>query len=482
MASRSEPSHACLLGLALAMQLAPSCGGEADGAGLTSAESAESLESSESSESPESPARPVPLERPRSVLLISLDTLRADMLGAYGYARYPTSPFLDSFAAENILFENAIVQEPRTLTSHMSLLTGLYPHNHGVVDETRLGAEVPTLAELMKERGYRTQAFVDGGYLQARWGFEKGFDGYRDKRVGGEKIFERGRQWLQRNGDEPFFLFLHTYEIHCEGHWPYYASPPPFAGMFSEGLESPLRAETEEEFGERWTEHGESLDEDDYAYLKATYAEGIRHVDQLVSDFFDFLEERGLLEGLLVVIWSDHGEGLFDHGRWSHGELYDHTLRVPLLVRLPGWEGGPIRVRSTVSSIDIAPTILQLVGGPAPPPMDGTSLLGLLQEEEGERLAFSVRAKKDARLFSVRSSTAHFIWDDNDEAGYFFDLQADPFERENLFGQRGEAGGLRPRLNDWMEEWGSSLEGPERETQDLDDDTLRDLRALGYVE
>ena len=422
------------------------------------------------------------LRRPKAIVLISLDTLRADMLGAYGYRRYPTSPFLDSFAEENILFENAIVQEPRTLTSHMSLMTGLYPHHHAVVDETVLEEDVPTLASLLRERGFRTQGFADGGYLDAKWGFDRGFDGYADERVGGEEIFAQAKRWLRAHGGEPFFLFLHTYEIHSEGIGPYYPSPPPYAGMFSGDMESVLRASSMEEFGERWEAHADDLTDADHEYVKATYAEGIRHTDAIVADFFEFLERRNMIDDVLVVIWSDHGEGLFDHGGWSHGQLYDHTLRVPLFLRLPGWEAGSLRVKSVVSSIDIAPTILQLVGGPVPPRMDGVSLLPLLQQEEEGRSAFSVRTKGDMRRFSLRAREKHYLWDDESREGLYFDLRSDREERKNLIEVDPDAGSLRPRLEAWIEVWSQAREGRGTETRALDDETLEELRALGYVE
>lgn len=422
------------------------------------------------------------LRRPASIVLISLDTLRADMLGAYGYRDHPTSPFLDSFAAANILFENAIVQEPRTLTSHMSLMTGLHPHHHRVEDELPLEEGVPTLARLLKERGYKTQGFADGGYLKAKWGFDRGFDGYTDERVGGEEIFAQGKRWLRANGGEPFFLFLHTYEIHSEGEGPYYPSPEPWAGMFSDRIDSVLRAGSMEEFGRLWEQHQGSLEPRDHAYVKATYAEGIRHADALVADFIGFLERRGMLEDILVIVWSDHGEGLFDHDGWSHGQLYDHTLRVPLLMKLPGWNAGGQRVRSVVSSIDIAPTILQLVGGPVPPRMDGSSLLSVLEAEQEDRVAFSVRTKQGTRRFSVRALDTHFFWDDEEQQGYYFDLDEDAREQRNLFGEDPDAGALRPRLKAWMGDWTMAREQQGGETHTLDEDTLEELRALGYVE
>ncbi len=158
------------------------------------------------------------LATPSPIILISLDTLRADMLTPYGYEKYPTSPFLDSFAGESILFENCIVQEPRTLTSHMCLFTGLYPQNHGVKPDVALHEDIPTLASLLKESGYRTKAFVDGGWLTRTWGFSRGFDHYQNQeKAGFEKTIPEAKDWLKQQPDGDYFLFLHTYDIHSKG-------------------------------------------------------------------------------------------------------------------------------------------------------------------------------------------------------------------------------------------------------------------------
>ena len=160
-----------------------------------------------------------------SIILISIDTLRADMLGTYGYDEFPTSPVMDAFAAANILFENAFVMEPRTLTSHMSLLTGLYPQHHGVQDETPLPEGIETLPMLLKELGYTTQAFVDDGWLEARWGFDRGFDGYMDDgKRGLKKNVQSAIEWLELHDNSPFFLFLHTYDVHSSGPFPRYVA------------------------------------------------------------------------------------------------------------------------------------------------------------------------------------------------------------------------------------------------------------------
>ena len=427
-----------------------------------------------------------PPEPPRSILLISLDTLRADMLNAYGYEEFPTSPFLDSFAQEAILFENSIIQEPRTLTSHMSLMTGLYPQHHRVQDETVLPTDVPTLAQYLKANGYRTQAYVDGGYLSKHWGFDRGFDDYQDDVGGVTNMIIRGMDWLRENKDEPHFLFLHTYAIHSKGHYPYYRSPPPFHRMFSKGIESDLRANTQQQFAARWaqkTSGSGELSEADKDYIRATYAEGIRFVDECLAQLFRFLEEEGIYEDALVVVWSDHGEGLLDHELWSHGELFDHTIRAPLIMKIPGRADAGKRVRSVVSSIDITPTVLDLIGEDAVAPMDGESLLPLLEQEQEERLAYSIRAKDTMRRYSVRSLSHHFYWDENENKGYLYDLTADPRETNNLYPDEATAGELQGKLFEWIEAYERTRAAEsEQSAKPLDAEITDNLRALGYVE
>lgn len=431
---------------------------------------------------PVAPSPLTTLRRPRSVLLVSLDSVRADRLGAYGYARHPTSPFLDAFAAQEILFERAIVQVPRSAPSHMSLMTGLHPHHHGVVDGARLAPGVATLASLLKERGYVTQGFAGGGALQAEQGFARGFDGYEDQRVGGKEVFARAKRWLRASGGEPFFLFLQTDEVAARGAGPCYTSPERHAGRFSRGIDTALRADSPEDFERLWSARRDQLTDGDRDYVRATYAEGVQRADALVADLFDFLERRGMLADLLVVVWSDRGVGLFDHGSWSSDELYDHTLRVPLLMKLPGWEAGGRRVRSVVSAIDVLPTILQLVGGPVPPRLDGASLLALLEAEDPARVAFSARTEDGARAFSLRTRDAHFVWDDVERRGSWFDLRADPAEQHDRFGQDPAAEAAKSRLDAWMEAWAAARAGGAAGTGPADADALDDLRALGYVD
>jgi arylsulfatase A-like enzyme len=418
-----------------------------------------------------------------SILLISLDTLRADALNSYGYEEFPTSPNMDAFGAENILFENAFVVEPRTLTSHMSLLTGLYPQHHHVQDETTLPEGIPTLALLLKELGYRTQAYVDDGWLDRRWGFDRGFDGYKDEKKQGLKRTVRDAvKWLKANGDRAFFLFLHTYDVHSKGPYPRYHCPAPVRGMFSAGIESELNTDDKKEFKAAWENVKESPAPEDLDYIRATYAEGVRHVDEQIGILLDYLKKAGLYDSIVTIIWADHGEGLLEHGLWGHGNVYDNTIRVPLLVKLPGHEAGGRRIQSIVSGTDLAPTILELAGYPSVVPMDGKSVLPLLARDETDDRTFTIRTK-GARLFSIRTCRHHFFWNGSKDESFFFDLTTDPKEMNNLFpsGLPAEAE-LRDELFAWIEAYERArADAPGGDEPLFDPAIRRRLEALGYL-
>jgi arylsulfatase A-like enzyme len=434
-------------------------------------------------------------QRP-SIVLISLDTLRADLLGIYGYQDHPTSPFLDSFAEQCVIFDRSFVTEPRTLTSHMTLMTGLYPQRHGVQDETTLAADIPTLAGLLQEQGYATQAFVDGGYLNRRWGFARGFDGYvGDEQRGLETIVAEAQDWLRAHDGRPFFLFLHAYDVHADGRMPDYQSYEHLRGSFSGDIASELNQPDTERFKEAWSRLKHDLSEADKQYIKATYAEGVRQVDELLEGFFGFLEENGLYDSSVIFVWSDHGEGLCEHKKlappegntssyaWGHGNVYEYTIHVPLLLKLPAARHAGKRIGSVVSSIDIAPTILELAGRAAPSSMDGSSMLGLLEDDTREGLAFSIRVKGKGRLFTVRSSRYRLIWDAQTNRRLFFDTENDPLEQNDLYPSGlPEEAELSDALHAWVAEYDQARAAAAGGEQLPVDEEIRDqLRALGYI-
>ncbi len=356
-----------------------------------------------------------------NVILISLDTLRADHLGCYGYSR-PTSPFLDELAKRGTLFETAIVQLPGTLPSHMSIFTGLYPNEHGVFPPNgALASNIPTLPEVLREAGYRTAGFTEGGYVAGHFGFDRGFEFFDDEvpklTNDIEVVFSRGLEFLQnQRKNQPFFLFLHTYAIHD----PYFP-PLPYTTLYLDGLGTP--ESFEDQFGfyrhsemplmnpERTEEHrriykatkhlvnrglppgadlptgpflaainrGEprNLSPQSLAYYTSLYDASINYVDDVLRAFFGSLDTLGIPDNTVIIITSDHGEEFLEHGMLTHEQVYHECLHVPLIILSPGHTGAR-RVQDIVRSIDLAPTIFEMTKVKPPTPVSGLSLVPLL--------------------------------------------------------------------------------------------------------
>jgi len=341
------------------------------------------------------------------LILISLDTLRADRLGAYGYAR-DTSPALDALAAQGTLFEHAVAESSWTLPSHATLLTGLYPSTHGVVQpQLRLADDLPTLAQLLRSAGYRTIGLTDGIYLTEQHGFARGFERFDAREKGLSSSLELAREAIAELPDDaPFFLFVHTYDIHCP-----YAPAPAFEKTFESPGARPI-----ETMGRCGNPHFNRyyLREGEVLYLSDRYDDSIRQADAALADFFGWLERRGLLERSLIVVTSDHGEEFYEHGRIGHERtLHREALMVPLILRLPG--AAPRRVSEPVGLVDLAPTLLDLLELPVPAAMEGRSLAGLVRGDAPEASAATARVSEldyRTRLRSVMTPEWHLILDD----------------------------------------------------------------------
>jgi arylsulfatase A-like enzyme len=315
-------------------------------------------------------------ERP-NVLLISIDTLRADHLSLYGYPR-DTSPFLARFAAGARVFERAYSPAPWTLIAHMSMLTGLYPPQHGVIDgELALAPEIPLLAERLSAAGWQTVGLHHPVWVVPRHGFARGFDVFRphtDIAAAEEHLHEE----LARLDDaRPTFLFVHLFDVHVgpvvEGQHSIYPSPAPFQEFFRPGASAELPL------------YLDQLDPHDPVQreaLAALYDGGIRHVDHELERWFGWLEQRGFLENTLVIVTADHGENLMERGRNAgHGHFWNEGIQVPLVVRFPDGRGAGERVRELAHLADIVPTALEVCGLPRDESLAGRSLCDPLPAE-----------------------------------------------------------------------------------------------------
>ena len=441
---------------------------------------------------------PIPV-LPNLVILISIDTLRADHLGCYGYDR-ATSPAIDAFAEGATVFTQAVAQAPSTLPSHASMLTSLYPEHHGAfyARRTALAPGVVTLADVLADNGFTTAAFTGGGQLSPEFGLTRGFDLY-DAHPSGPRFtntVNSALQWLDQTAPAKAFLFLHTYEAHH----PYKPSTE-LLNLFSPAYEGDLGDRISTKLLDSINRGEREIDAADLAHIIAAYDAEILSVDRAFESLQRGLEERGLLENTMLVLTSDHGEEFAEHGAvgWHSHTLFDELLLVPLVIRFPhGWGGGR-EVPYQVRSIDIAPTILNALGKDVPGSFEGVSLLPLLRgsAQDPELAALSQQDRvEEKRFVAVRHRSGKIIprrlhassmFADH---GFFdkialslrpfmlFDVEEDPGEQNDLSWRKwGEIRRLR-MLDELATDSRPVVAGPKVE---LESDTAERLRALGYI-
>jgi arylsulfatase A-like enzyme len=439
---------------------------------------------------------PEATERPRNAILISIDTLRPDHLGCYGHDR-PTSPTLDDLAAEGVRFTDVTAAAPWTLPSHATMLTGLYPAHHGVKHpETRLPESAVTLAEELRDRGFQTFAVVNTHNVgepefQLDQGFQKDHFRYiqeteEDARTLTLKTFNSGdtvvltaKEMLRgRDPDEPFFLFLHFYDVHTD-FTPRDEYRERFVGPYAGGLTGSTMQLV------RVRNLEQQLDEADVTWLKEMYDAEIRQLDELLGRFFEWLEDEGLADDTLFVITSDHGEEFQEHGSVLHGRThYQEVLRIPLLVRGPGIPAGKV-VDSPVHGVDVTPTILAALGVPSSVPRDGLDLSPAWSGGALPERVFYAEADHNNKVEGefvydikkmVRRGSTKFLLDTHTQAVELYDLDGDPEERDDLSGQRPErVQELRALLEEYLRGTVESEQAAPPSEEDK-----RKLEALGY--
>lgn len=303
-----------------------------------------------------------------NIILISVDTLRADHLSCYGYHR-PT-PNIDAFAKDGVLFEMAISQAPWTTASHMSVFTSLYPSVHRVTHNA-LSEVQSTLPQLFQASGYQTAAFVEATALDKRYGFNRGFDVYQGKSDDPSAASNNSRimDWLShRNQSRPFFLFAHFYDVHRK-----YEPPAPYNTIYH-----PQQQDVEYlitgPYGRR-----RSITFQQIYDIVALYDGEIRYVDDQLRRLMDYLKSNRLYENSVIVLMADHGEGFLDHSLMDHGNsMYQELLHVPLIIKLPGNRYSNMRMKQTVRLIDVLPTLLDYAGLKSSALMQGQSILRML--------------------------------------------------------------------------------------------------------
>jgi arylsulfatase A-like enzyme len=422
--------------------------------------------------------KPAALCKGCNVVLITIDALRADHLGTYGYVR-ATSPAIDRLANQSVVFEQAVVAWPKTTPGLASIMSGQYAHTirmmYGTWDP--LLEKTTTLSEILKGADYATSGIVTNGNLSIAQGWKQGFDEYTEMwhRGGGWPgvVTERGLAFARAHTGKPFFLWLH----YIDPHSPYAAGEPKFRFRFVDDQFADQLLYDPEKSRRRpidpktatWRNEGiksipASVAEDgreDVTFYIAEYDAEIAYTDHYVGEFLDGLKAAGLADRTVVVLAADHGEALgdhnwyFDHGRFA----YDDVSRIPLLVHVPGV--APRRVAPPVSSIDVAPTILDAVGVPSPVPMEGRSLVPVL-DGKTDRVrdhVFNEAGYNREPQTTVRDGRWKLIYVPSKEArsvmqgGLFelYDIEADPLETRNLADTHPEeVARLKPVLFAWM--------------------------------
>lgn len=436
-----------------------------------------------------------------SVILISIDALRADHLSCYGYERR-TSPVADQLAAEGVLFENAFCPVPSTGPSHATMLTGLRPQSHHLRrNGNPLADSLETLAEILSEAGYATAGFTTNVLLDDKFGFTQGFDTYVEsghverlkpvtwglllQTLAAKEIFDRlvwryaggedqtimcARKWLSRNAGRPFFMFLHLLDPHDP-----YEPFEPYRSQFpreTEGLNQFL-----------WVKQGRPIEA--LARFTSLYDGEIAAADAKLGRVLHSLEQAGIMDDVLIVFTADHGENLGDHEPFfRHADIFEGCLRVPLIFRYPRILKAGLAVDGIVENSGIPRTILSLIGVGTPPGLEGENFVPLMRgmsRSEGR-----VAVANSGRRYALRLDRWKVVIDFKNGSRELYDLIGDPGETANVFSDHEEFG---EKVGDEFLAMIKELEGrmPSGEDESspfegLDRQTRERLRALGYIQ
>ena len=390
------------------------------------------------------------------IVFISIDTCRADYLSCYGYRR-KTTPNIDKLADNSYRFTNVISPIPLTLPAHCSILTGTIPPYHGVHDNVdyKLDESIKTLAEVLREEGFVTGAILGSYVLDRQFGLAQGFGHYDSPSGEGtmsdevfverqaEEVSRLGIEWIENNRDDRFFLFLHYYDPHTK-----YEPPQPFASRYSDNL----------------------------------YAGEVAYTDYCIGQVIDKLKDMGLYNSATIIVTSDHGEMLGEHGEKTHGFfVYQSAIRVPLIIKLSG-QKGPKQVSTLAGLVDIFPTLCKLLNVSVPSDVHGADLMqyfsGHEKRDEG-LFAESLYATKYGgnSLLSIITERWKYIQTTQPE---LYDLGSDAGETVNLVGQHPQvAQDLQAQLREILEK--TTQTNKNQEEIQLEEDTLKRLESLGYV-
>ncbi len=421
---------------------------------------------------------------PPDIILISIDTLRRDHVGLYGYERN-TTPNLDRLADECVVFEEACATASWTLPSHMTMLTGLYPGQHEVINtESALNESFPTLTQRLKERGYYTIGLYRPGWLDPRYGFDRGFDTYVSHKLAHEAEANLREALANREPDKPLFLFIHLFDVHCEDlkhtEGTMYAPPAPYDELFTTNPEETLAGL---DMFRLWTEpKGKDtlkiISKEQRDALIGLYDGGIRYVDDEIAGWIEELREEEVFDDAIFIVTADHGEGLAQrYARWGgHGDLHEEGLAVPLLIRFPEARWAGKRVSQRVSHVDLLPTVLDWLGA-YDPRLPGVSLL---EEVDEERIVIAEMGPE-----AVYEGRWKLLDNPPSNGGILYDLEKDPLELHPIFAQdetpeeRAVRARLQAALRELRESWFEPGSAKAAEAESAA--TRAELEKLGYA-
>ncbi|UCE43341.1 MAG: sulfatase [Candidatus Aminicenantes bacterium] len=437
-----------------------------------------------------------------NVILISLDTLRADHLGCYGYKR-ETSPAIDAFAEDSAQFLNTYSSSPWTLPSHVSLLTSLHCMNHMVhYEDEKMDSSLVTLADLLRQKGFYCSAFTGGGFVNAAYGFSKGFDSYGQSSRGihqfdgAEWICRSVLNWIDNHKDRDFFLFIHTYQPHNP-----FSCPPPYNSLFLDKADEWKEIDILKLIGGKQGVFS-NLSERERENIINLYDAEIRYTDEkLIEPLLKKLKDTGLYEQSTIIITSDHGEEFYDHRGWEHGHtLYNELLKVPLIIKFPGSEFAGKKIDTIVRLIDVMPTILDKMGlKRSGQSFDGKSLMPVLKDRENADRTF--RAYKADNILnshvpekiSINEASVKLILNKKftaEQIDFFsssppelvsielYDLSKNLIEKNNIVNEKPQIATQLARL---LNEISIQMKEGKSKKADIDKDLMEQLRALGYL-
>jgi len=425
-----------------------------------------------------------------NVVFIGVDTLRADRLGCYGHHRN-TSPAIDGMAQQGVLFTNVMAHRALTLPSLASIMTSLHPVSHGVRGNAyRLSRIHQCLAEVLHEEGYATAAFLNNGVVRAQtWeGFDHIGEGWDDA------VTTQAIEWLKQGRSQPVFLWLFLYAPHRP-----YAPPAAYVKRFDPDYDGKTYDEEPTDVALNRTQ----LSEEELSKILMVYDGEIAYADANVGRLLDAMRELGMDENTLVVLWSDHGEELYDHNCYFYhlGSIYGSALRIPLIFRLPGSVPKNHRVDTLVQEIDIAPTVLDILAIPAPKKWQGESLHPLFTNPARDRgpafaefkdTMLSVRTNRYRLIYNPSGEKVQWIQDEliegrtgnpffQYEKEELYDIVEDPKESRNIAAERPEVvQALKQRLGAWQHEYQWHFQ--QSSSDGIDEELREAAAALGYIE